>query len=260
MLSGMSSRRGPLLALTLTFVAPSCSPDVPVGERPDARPGTDAALAQDAGPDATMVWDAFVEVDASAGDDAFVEADASDVLDAFVEPDAFVPRDAFVVSDAFVGSDGGSDGGSVLTDAGRTWTVGFCRIQAPTMVTQAVGATTQIYGRVYVAGLTDRTGTNDTDPAVRAELGVGPDGTLPNTDGWSWVAATPNPGYGPGSPAHEPNNDEYQAGLTRASPGTYDFAFRFSGDGGSSWVYCDAMGPGSSDGYDVANAGSLTVM
>jgi hypothetical protein len=253
----MLSRRLPRsVLLASAWLVPACSPDVPIGDRPDARPGNDAALAQDAGPDAPAAPDAFVALDAFAEADAFVD------VDAFVEADAFVASDAFVPVDT--GSrDAGSDAGPdapAPRDAGPSWTIGFCRIQAPTTVTQAAGATTTVFGRVYAAGLTDRTGRTDTDALLRGELGVGPDGTLPSSPGWTWVSATANGGYAPGSPGHEPNNDEYQADLSRAAAGSYDYAYRFSGDGGATWTYCDSLGPGSSDGYQLANAGSLTVM
>jgi hypothetical protein len=65
--------------------------------------------------------------------------------------------------------------------------------------------------------------------------------------------------------AGEPNNDEYMATLvTPASGGDYDFAFRFSGDIGSTWLYGDkdtgAPGEdGSENGYQPGNAGKMFV-
>jgi hypothetical protein len=41
--------------------------------------------------------------------------------------------------------------------------------------------------------------------------------------------------------------------------GNYDFAYRFSADGGATWLFCDAGDAGSSDGYSTNNAGTLTV-
>lgn len=116
------------------------------------------------------------------------------------------------------------------------------------------------FGRVYIAGLTDLSGVNDPAPEVIGYVGYGPDGTDPAVDpGWVWTAGVPNAGYGPASPGYEANNDEYQAVLTVPSPpGTYDFAFRFTGDGGSTFTYCDGQPAGSSDGYQIANAGQMT--
>ena len=53
----------------------------------------------------------------------------------------------------------------------------------------------------------------------------------------------PNPAYGPGSPMYEATWDEYQADLVVPGPaGDYDFAFRFTGDAGTTFSYCDANG------------------
>jgi predicted extracellular nuclease len=46
--------------------------------------------------------------------------------------------------------------------------------------------------------------------------------------------------------------------LSVPAPGTYDYAFRFSGDDGATFTYCDGQAAGSSDGYQPANAGQMT--
>lgn len=43
-----------------------------------------------------------------------------------------------------------------------------------------------------------------------------------------------------------------------SSGSPYDYAYRFSGDGGTTWVYCDGDAAGSSNGYALANAGQMT--
>ena len=45
--------------------------------------------------------------------------------------------------------------------------------------------------------------------------------------------------------------------ITADAAGTYDFAYRFSLDGGLGYYYCD--GNGSDDGYAAAQAGNMTV-
>jgi hypothetical protein len=129
------------------------------------------------------------------------------------------------------------------------------------MIDTTPGASTTVYGRVYAAGLTDLTGVNDPDALVVGAVGVGPDGSDPATAaGWTWSPAAPNAGYGPTSPSYEMNNDEYSALLAApAAVGDYNFAFRFSGNGGTDWVYCDAGEAGSSDGYAATNAGRMSV-
>ncbi len=230
----------------------ACTPDPNTGERPDAPPGNDAALPRDSGP-----RDTGAEMDAPArGDDAFVATDAHDLEDAPLPADA--GGDAFVAPDA--GRDAGGSDAPATRDAGPTWTIGFCRIQFPATATAAADAPTTVYGRVYAAGLTTRSGMTDPDLVLVGEVGTGPRGTLPSSPGWTWTGAAPNTGYGPGSAGYEMNNDEYQGSIRRAAVGVYDYAYRFSGDGGLSWVYCDLLDEGSSNGYQLANAGVLTVM
>ncbi len=254
----MSSGRSPALILAPVLMLAACSPEVPVGDRPDARPSNDAALAGDGGASLDGGGDAAAALDAFVGLDAPVEPD-----DAFVAGDAFVSSDAG--RDAGASTDAGADAAASpdtgpRSDAGPSWAVGFCRVQFPTTIMAAAGASTTVFGRVYVGGLTDRTGRTDADAALRGEVGSGPDGSDPSSPGWTWASATANAGYGPGAAGYEANNDEYQADLSRPTAGSYDFAYRFSGDAGRTWTYCDTLPAGSSDGYQLANAGSLTVM
>lgn len=145
-------------------------------------------------------------------------------------------------------------------------TIGFCRLQFPLTISGAAGAASPtVFGRVFVAGLTDMSATNNVDSRLVAAVGRGPDGTDPSlpASGWVWTTAAPNAGWD-GSVAGEPNNDEYQATFTLpGAAGAYDYAYRFSGDGGTTWTYCDtnagAGSDGSQDGYQTANAGALTV-
>jgi hypothetical protein len=144
--------------------------------------------------------------------------------------------------------------------APMSYPIDFCRLQFPDLIDEIEGATVDAFGRVFIAGLTDLSGVNDPAPEVIGYVGHGPDGTDPSIDpGWVWAAGVPNAGYGPASPGYEANNDEYTATLTVPSPpGMYDFAFRFSGDGGATFTYCDGQAAGSSDGYAPADAGQMT--
>jgi hypothetical protein len=76
------------------------------------------------------------------------------------------------------------------------------------------------------------------------------------SDNWTWTTSVPNPNYIADS---EPSLDEYKAVLTLPGPGEYDFAFRFSGDNGNTFTYCD-LNEGSANGYSPADAGQLTVL
>jgi len=141
-----------------------------------------------------------------------------------------------------------------------SYSIDFCRLQFPETIAELEGSTVDVYGRLFIAGLTDLSGVNDPAPEVIGTVGYGPDATDPAVDpGWTWSEGVPNPTYDPAAPGYEPNNDEYVASLSVPSPpGDYDYAFRFSGDGGTTFTYCDGQPAGSSDGYQVANAGQMT--
>jgi hypothetical protein len=140
-----------------------------------------------------------------------------------------------------------------------TYTVDWCNLQWPHVIEEYPGVEVTVYGRLYIAGLTDQTTGNDIETGlVRGQVGYGPPGSDPSAgSGWTWTEAGPNPGWDGGA-AGEPNNDEYQGVITMPStPGEYDYCFRFSGDGGSVWYYGDT--DGSQNGYQTAQAGKMTV-
>lgn len=140
-----------------------------------------------------------------------------------------------------------------------TYNIDFCRLQFPDVIDEVQGTDVTTYARLFIGGLTDLSGVNDPAPEVTGYIGYGPDGSDPSVDpSWVWVAGVPNAGYGPASPGYEANNDEYEAVLSVPVPGMYDFAFRFTGDSGLTFEYCDGQPAGSSDGYQPANAGQMT--
>ena len=139
----------------------------------------------------------------------------------------------------------------------------WCRLQWPLELTTTEGAFHDVFGRVFVAGVTDLTDGVDLNELVIGELGWGPEGSEPvdNVD-WQWVATLPTPDWS-GENAGEGPNDEYAGVLTAPAVGTYDYGFRFSSDGGENWVYCDGNNgfehDGSEDGYQVGLSGILMV-
>ncbi|MCA9543297.1 MAG: lamin tail domain-containing protein, partial [Myxococcales bacterium] len=141
--------------------------------------------------------------------------------------------------------------------------VDFCRLQFPQDAQAFVGQPITAGGRIYEEGTTDRTPRTDARQPIVAQFGFGPDGSLPgmDVDGlWTWVDADASAEYDGNGEFGEPNNDEYVATVMAPAAGVYDHAFRFSADGGRTWTYCDGGDAGSSDGYDPANAGALTVV
>lgn len=140
---------------------------------------------------------------------------------------------------------------------GAASAVGWCNLQFPTQITSTAGEVTTVYGRVWVEGVTDVTVFNDPVPQLVAEFGYGPDGSDPAVGGWSWIAGAPNPGWDGSIGIGQENNDEYQADLGFPA-GTHDYAARFSGDSGVTWVYCDLDGL-VENGYTPDQAGSAVI-
>ena len=132
----------------------------------------------------------------------------------------------------------------------------FCNLQFPSAVTTLLDAGAfVVYGQLYVAG-----GTPNAGFPVTVQAGTGKKVEDPGM-AWQWNNAQFN--------AVMTNNNEYSATLFRQI-GTYQYAFRYSRDGGS-WCYGDLNGNGKNGGsnewagfYGDApdgglNLGSLTV-
>jgi hypothetical protein len=110
-------------------------------------------------------------------------------------------------------------------------------------------ASDPIEAQVYVEGITDTT-TGDSQK-ITAQIGYGPEGKDPSKeDGWKWFKArfkedsTAQTGY-----------DVYDGTLKVPLVKTYDVAFRFSQDGGQTWIYAD-----TDEGdlkYDTAKSAKL---
>lgn len=167
-------------------------------------------------------------------------------------------RDAFVCT--MTPSDGATSGAAGTATAHvRGPEIDWGNTQWPCSTSASAGATFNVYGWVYHAGITDSAGQG---VGITAEAGVGPDGSDPETDtGWTWTATSYN---GDKDGASALANDEYWGILTAPSAsGSYDYAWRYSTDGGLSWKYADLGGScggrGTDDGYDPSTAGALTV-
>lgn len=140
--------------------------------------------------------------------------------------------------------------------------VDYAHLQWPCSVSAATGEEIDVYGWVYVVGVTDGSGEGGD---IEAQVGFGPTTADPSVDdsSWTWFDAaynTDKDGLAPGDLA----NDEYAATMIApSSAGTYAYAYRFSTDYGASWVYADlgddCGGVGTIDGFDLADAGEMTV-
>lgn len=151
----------------------------------------------------------------------------------------------------------GTPGTANVSCSPADFTIDFCNLQFPTTIDDLEGTQVDVFGRVFIAGLTDQTAGNDPAANVTGWVGYGPDGTDPAMNGmWTWTAAVPNPAWmDPGFPVS--SNDEYMVSLTAPTAGTYDYAFRFTGDGGTTFTYCDTDGTGGAETYEIANAGAM---
>jgi len=129
--------------------------------------------------------------------------------------------------------------------------IGWANLQWPPTMTHTISVTNRtgmVYGQVWIDGVTSAPGATE---SLAAQLGYGPAGSSPdgNAD-WNWIDAAFNVDAG--------NNDEFMASLLPESVGSFDYAFRYSTMGGSSWVYADL--DGIQNGYDPNQAGKLTVV
>ncbi|MEZ4265678.1 MAG: lamin tail domain-containing protein, partial [Myxococcota bacterium] len=137
----------------------------------------------------------------------------------------------------------------------------WCRLQLDAPISAHAGVEVSAHGRVRKDGLTTLSGATDPNPLLLAQLGYGPQGSSPETltASWSFLSAEPDAGW---LDTDEPGVDDYVARFPAPPAGTRDVAFRFSVNGGLSWLYCDratgaAGEDGSDNGYQTANAGAL---
>jgi hypothetical protein len=134
--------------------------------------------------------------------------------------------------------------------------VDWCRLQAPTgETTLAPAGTVTVYGQVHAVaqpGPNATTGPAGTGPTPRGQVGYGPRGSTPPT-GWTWG----NLGAFNSWPVSSANDEQMALLVAPASTGDYDWAWRFTMDGGAVWLYCDDNG--TAGGYSPANAGMLKV-
>lgn len=128
----------------------------------------------------------------------------------------------------------------------------WARIYSSLKLSGAVGATVgPVVCQVYDAAT--NTGSRGATSGLQAQLGYGPSGSKPGT--WpasNWKAMSFSRDIG--------NNDEYTGSLTIASAGTYNFACRFSVDGGKNWLYADGDAAGTNNGFSSADAGVVVVV
>ncbi|HEY1089030.1 MAG TPA: hypothetical protein VGE37_15100, partial [Archangium sp.] len=152
---------------------------------------------------------------------------------------------------SYCDADGLANNGFTEDQAGTLTVSGVgvdsCKIQFPTALTTYQGRPTSlVYGRVFVAGLTEATGAA---AGIEGQVGYGSASVAPSDASWTWSA---NGAFNIDDPG---GGEEYQASFTGPAPGTYAFAYRFRVSGGA-WTYCDQNG--SADGIQASELGVLT--
>ncbi|MDF1520599.1 MAG: alpha-amylase family glycosyl hydrolase [Brevefilum sp.] len=128
------------------------------------------------------------------------------------------------------------------------YVIGWANLQWPPTINHTIGIspTENIYGQVYIDGVTNLPGAT---PGLMAQVGFGPVGSDPmgNLD-WTWEDAVFNTNAG--------NNDEFMGKLVPEILGTFAYVYRYSTNGGESWFYADLSGPFTGT---PPNPGLLTV-
>ena len=130
------------------------------------------------------------------------------------------------------------------------YAIGWANLQWPATITHTIGVTPteNIYGQVWIDGVTLHPGQT---PTLFAQVGYGPDGSEPlDNPAWVWSDAVYNTDSG--------ENDEFMGTLLPEAIGTFDYAYRYTTNGGLSWTYADK--DGTNNGYAADQAGSLTVL
>ena len=129
--------------------------------------------------------------------------------------------------------------------------VEYCQLQWPcSMELETSQTSEEVYGRVYTAGVTDRSGAGEN---VQVSLGVGAPDADPSSD-WTWSECVYN-ADADGLSSGDMANDEFMGTFQAPdAAGTYRYTVRARiGDG--PWTLCDfgssCGGEGTADGFDI---------
>ena len=130
------------------------------------------------------------------------------------------------------------------------YSIGWANLQWPPTLNHTISAinrTENVYGQIWIDGITSQPGAT---PGLLAEVGFGAVGSTPDNS-WAWSSMAFNGDQG--------NNDEYVGSLLPDQLGTYCYTTRYSGDGGSTWLYA-LNGPDEGNTTCPGPFGVLTVV
>ncbi len=108
--------------------------------------------------------------------------------------------------------------------------VEWCAVWSPKSVVGEEGTVRTIYGQVFVPGVTTE---NSQNSQIKAQMGfnMGQEFIYPfNPEWFVWKDAQFNVKFG--------NNHEYKVDMNFEIAGTYNYIYRFSADGGTTWKFC----------------------
>ena len=134
--------------------------------------------------------------------------------------------------------------------ATTSYNIGWANLQWPPSINHTISAvnrTENIYGQIYIDGVTSEPGAT---PGLLAQVGFGAVGSTPD-DSWTWEVMAFN--------VDVSNNDEYGGSLLPDELGTFCYTTRYSGDGGRSWFYA-VNGPDEGNATCPGPFGVLTVV
>ena len=194
-------------------------------------------------------------VDLSVGDYPADDGRSIQLSPSYFEVEANDDSDAWCSS--YIAYGFGNEGTPGAPNISCNTDIDWCRMFFPAYSAIAAGGSFEVAAHVFDGGLTDQTeGAPDTADGFLAEVGYGPDGGHPlmDPDSFTWFEAVADedpPSF------VDPDEDRYLGSITIDTSGVYDYAARFSADGGYNWLYCDL--DGSSNAYQVDKAGHATV-
>ncbi len=220
---------------------------------PPAAPSGLAAAAS--GLDVTLSWNTVSDAAAyriyrspvrGGGYELVAETSAT----IFLDPGLPSGKRAYYVVSA-VDAAGNEGAWGAEASAVPAYDIGWANLQWPPTINHTIGFgsyTEDVYGQVWIDGVTSQPGATG---GLWAQLGAGPQGSNPDGNAaWKWIDAAFNVDAG--------NNDEFKARILPDQLGTFDYVYRYSTDGGLSWLYADLNGP-IAPGTLPPNPGKLTV-
>ena len=115
------------------------------------------------------------------------------------------------------------------------YVIDWANLQWPFTIVHTIGTTPteNIFGRVYIPGVTYLPGAT---PGLQAQVGFGPNESDPRDNGdWIWYDAA----FG----GQVDLNDEFVGTLLPETTGEFDYVYRYTTNGGVSWLYAYQNGP-----------------